>query len=161
MAEKTKDLSPTIWVKARILAAQSENFLRLRENASKAIGIGEYTLFKIENGDRDPFPDEVAGMAKVYGMPELACTYCHDFCPLGMDIPKAQATNLDQIAVSFYNASKNVLNARDTLMVVAKDGIESFGAIRKLEEVISDCEGVNQSLQDMKVLVDRRRLEGK
>jgi hypothetical protein len=46
-------------------------------------------------------------------------------------------------------------------MVVAKDGIESFGAIRKLEEVISDCEGVNQSLQDMKVLVDRRRLEGK
>ena len=160
MGEKINGSGPTVWYHSRVVASQKMKFWEARKNAAKAIGVGESTLYSVEKGDRQPLPDEVSGMARIYCMPELGPLYCHDYCPLGHDVPKVQSTNLDQICVRFYNASKNVLEARDTLMTVAKDGLDSFGALRKLEEVISDCQGVNQSLQDMKVLVGRRRLEG-
>lgn len=94
----------TIWKVARLKRAMTQPRYGSRLAAAQDIGMGESTLAAIENGDRIPLPEEVWMMAEVYNAPELKCTFCHDYCRLGVDVPKAEDASLEHIAVNAYNA---------------------------------------------------------
>ena len=149
----------TIWKVARLKRAMTQPRYGSRLAAAQDIVMGESTLAAIENGDRIPLPEEVWMMAEVYNAPELKCTFCHDYCRLGVDVPKAEDASLEHIAVNAYNVLRNTSQLRDSLMEIVADGKITDDEKPEMTRILKALDDVVQVAQDLKYAVQKSEIE--
>ena len=95
-------------------------------------------------------------MAEVYNAPELKCTFCHDYCRLGVDVPKAEDASLEHIAVNAYNVLRNTSQLRDNLMEIVADGKITDDEKPEMTRILKALDDVVQVAQD---IIRRTRLK--
>lgn len=159
MMKGLNDTGVTIWKIARIQRAKTYPRYRDRMAAAADLAMSASTLADIENGTREPLPDEVWAMSEIYGAPELRCTYCHDYCRLGSDVPKAENLSLDRISIQAYGTLKKAGEIKDSLMEIVADGKITEDEKPELRDIMKSLDDIVQVAQDLKVYVAKAKLE--
>ena len=144
------------YYKARMAAAEFNDNLKSREGASEIVGIERTRLARIELGSLTPYPEEALMMADVYNAPELLNYYCTTDCPIGRkNAIKAEAKNIEQVAVRAYMSLKNANAIRDTIMEIAEDGVIDESEKRKLDEVMAMLTEIVRVSEELKIAVKK------
>lgn len=107
-------------------------------------------LSRIESGVANPYPEEVHLMADLYNAPELRNYYCTEICPLGCDMPKVGAVDLDRITVRALSSFKKISQTEKILLDITEDGVISDDerpAMQKVLENLGELEAITQNLK--------------
>lgn len=155
MANITAKTSSNAFYQARCAAAAHNDQLRSREGAADIMSIDRGRLYRIESGIVNPYPEEVYLMADLYNAPELRNSYCTGICPLGCDMVKVDAAQLDRITVLAANAFRKIKGTNDTWLEIAADGVISEDEKKDLEMVLMNLEELEQVSQSLKLWVKK------
>lgn len=150
MANITAKTSSNVFFKARCTASTHNEQLKSRERAADVMSIDRGRLYRIENGIYNPYSEEVHLMADLYNAPELRNYYCTEICPLGCDMPKVSAVDLDRITVRALSSFKKISQTEKILLDITEDGIISDDerpAMKKVLENLGELEAIAQNLK--------------
>lgn len=150
MANITAKTSSNVFFKARCAASTHNEQLKSRERAADVMSIDRGRLYRIENGIYNPYSEEVHLMADLYNAPELRNYYCTEICPLGCDMPKVSAVDLDRITVRALSSFKKISQTEKILLDITEDGIISDDerpAMQKVLENLGELEAIAQNLK--------------
>ena len=137
--------------KARLEAARYNDRLFSKDGAAELLGISVSTLSDYELGITKVVPpDMVLKMADLYNAPELRNYYCTEICPLGCDMPKVGAVDLDRITIRALSSFKKISQTEKILLDITEDGIISDDerpAMQKVLENLGELEAIAQNLK--------------
>ena len=139
-----------IFYQARCKASTHNEQLSNREGAADLMSIDRGRIYRIESGVADPYPEEVHLMADLYNAPELRNYYCTEICPLGCDMPKVGAVDLDRITIRALSSFKKISQTEKILLDITEDGIISDDekpAMQKVLENLGELEAIAQNLK--------------
>ena len=139
-----------IFYQARCKASTHNEQLSNREGAADLMSIDRGRIYRIESGVADPYPEEVHLMADLYNAPELRNYYCTEICPLGCDMPKVGAVDLDRITIRALSSYKKISQTEKILLDITEDGIISDDerpAMQKVLENLGELEAIAQNLK--------------
>lgn len=137
---------------SRYEAAKHENSLSSREKAAERLGIDRTRLARIELGSVNPFPDEVAAMARAYNSPELCNYYCSTDCPIGQDtVKRVQLDDFDRLSLKVLGALKDVGELRDSLIEVSEDGVVNDYEIDKFASILESLDKIATTAQALSI----------
>ena len=139
-----------IFYQARCKASTHNEQLSNREGAADLMSIDRGRIYRIESGVADPYPEEVHLMADLYKAPELRNYYCTEICPLGCDMPKVGAVDLDRITIRALSSFKKISQTEKILLDITEDGIISDDerpAMQKVLENLGELEAIAQNLK--------------
>ena len=139
-----------IFYQARCKASTHNEQLSSREGAADLMSIDRGRIYSIESGVADPYPEEVHLMADLYNAPELRNYYCTEICPLGCDMPKVGAVDLDRITIRALSSFKKISQTEKILLDITEDGIISDDerpAMQKVLENLGELEAITQNLK--------------
>lgn len=139
-----------IFYQARCKASTHNEQLSSREGAADLMSIDRGRIYRIESGVADPYPEEVHLMADLYNAPELRNYYCTEICPLGCDMPKVGAVDLDRITIRALSSFKKISQTEKILLDITEDGIISDDerpAMQKVLENLGELEAITQNLK--------------
>ena len=139
-----------IFYQARCKASTHNEQLSSREGAADLMSIDRGRIYRIESGVADPYPEEVHLMADLYNAPELRNYYCTEICPLGCDMPKVGAVDLDRITVRALSSFKKISQTEKILLDITEDGVISDDerpAMHKVLENLGELEAITQNLK--------------
>ena len=139
-----------IFYQARCKASTHNEQLSNREGAADLMSIDRGRIYRIESGVADPYPEEVHLMADLYNAPELRNYYCTEICPLGCDMPKVGAVDLDRITIRALSSFKKISQTEKILLDITEDGIISDDerpAMQKVLENLGELEAITQNLK--------------
>ena len=114
--------------------------------------ISDSRLFKIENDETIPYPEEVYAMANSYKAPSLCNYYCANDCPLGQAyVPQVQVKELPIITLEMLAILNRLVKEKDRLIEITVDGkIDS--------EELSDFKRIRSELEKMSMTIDSLQL---
>lgn len=142
--------------KARIAAAKFNDRLNSQEGAAELLGISVSTLSDYELGlTKIVPPDIVIKMSSLYNAPELENYYCREMCPLGYEVPKIEAEELDRIAIKALSSLRRVSETKELLLDVTEDGVVSDDEKDDMNTILSNLEELEQIAQSLKVWVKK------
>ena len=148
------------YYKARIACAACNDRLASRESASELVGVERTRLARIELGSLVPYPEEVLMMSDTYNAPELLNYHCSTDCPIGRKmVVKADAKNIEQIALSAYISLKNAMVIKETIIEVAGDGVISECEKPKLAEVMSMLNEITKVATELSIIAKKLGVE--
>lgn len=129
-----------------------ENCELTRDKASELLEtISPDRLYKIEN-EKQPYPDEVLAMSKVYKRPELCNYYCTHECEIGkLYIPEVSVKELNQITLEMLATLNSLSREKERLVEIAVDGVIS-------ESEKPDFERIQATLNDMAAAISSLQL---
>ncbi len=151
MANITDETANSVFYKTRIAASRSNEQLSSREGAADILSIDRGRLYRIEKGVADPYPEEAHLMADLYNAPELRNYYCTEICPLGCDMPKVSAMNLDRITVRALSSFKAICQTEKLLLDIAGDGIVSEDEKPDFQKILDNLGELEEITQNLKV----------
>ena len=125
-----------IFYQARCKASTHNEQLSNREGAADLMSIDRGRIYRIESGVADPYPEEVHLMADLYNAPELRNYYCTEICPLGCDMPKVGAVDLDRITIRALSSFKKISQTEKILLDITEDGIISDDERPAMQKVL-------------------------
>lgn len=155
MANIAAKTSSNAFYKARCEAATHNEQLSSREGAADIMSIDRGRLYRIESGLVNPYPEEVHLMSDLYNAPELRNFYCTGMCPLGCDMPKANAANLDRITVKAISVFRKLSAAKELLLDITEDGVITEDEKPDLQAVLKTLEEVESVAQNLKIWVKK------
>ena len=145
MGRKSTKESKNIYQNAR----ESLNLSRARA-CELLEGISESRLFRIENGETLPYPEEVNVMAKVYKAPGLCNYYCANDCLLGQAyVPQVEVKDLPIITLEMLNILNLLTKEKDRLIEIAVDG-------RIDPDEVSDFKRIRSELEKMSMTIETK-----
>ena len=147
--------SSNVFYKARCEAAKHNETLSSREGAADIMSIDRGRLYRIESGIANPYPEEIHLMADLYKAPELENYYCTNICPLGGDMPKADISTLDRIAIRALVSFRKLSNTRELLLDITADGVISEDEKDDLQKILENLEELEASAQNLKIWVKK------
>ena len=131
-----------IFYQARCKASTHNEQLSNREGAADLMSIDRGRIYRIESGVADPYPEEVHLMADLYNAPELRNYYCTEICPLGCDMPKVGAVDLDRITIRALSSFKKISQTEDGII-----SDDERPAMQKVLENLGELEAIAQNLK--------------
>ena len=148
--------------KARLAAAQYNEKLFSKEGAAELLGVSVSTLSDYELGLTKIIPpDMVVKMSSLYNAPELENYYCTEMCPLGCEMPKVNADDLDRISIKALASFRKINETRELLLDITEDGViyeDEKEALNKVLKNLEELEGVTQNL---KIWIKKNMNDGK
>lgn len=135
---------------ARKQAAEKNALLNNCDSAQDIVHIERTRLIAIEKGQKLPYPEEVARMARVYDAPELCDGYCTGQCPIGKGEKPLLYQDLNQISTQLLASLYFLQNANDMIFSVLEDGTiapEEREAFRKALELLEKVSYGTRSLK--------------
>lgn len=150
-----------ILYQARCKASTYNEQLSSREGAADLMSIDRGRLYRIESGVADPYPEEIHLMADLYNAPELKNYYCTEICPLGCDMPKVAAVDLDRITVRALSSFKKISQTEKILLDITEDGIISDDERPAMQKVLENLGELEAIAQNLKVWVKKNLREMK
>ncbi|MCM1221216.1 MAG: XRE family transcriptional regulator [Lachnospiraceae bacterium] len=151
MSNITAKTSANVFYQARCKASAHNEQLSSRKGAADIMSIDRGRLYRIESGLVNPYPEEVHLMADLYNAPELRNYYCTEMCPLGCDIPKANADGLDRIAIKALSAFRRLGMAKELLLDITEDGVITEDEKPDLQTVLQSLSEVEEVAQNLKI----------
>ena len=155
MANITDETANSVFYKTRIAASKNNEQLSSREGAADILSIDRGRLYRIEKGVTDPYPEEVHLMADLYNAPELRNYYCTEICPLGCDMPKVSAVDLDRITIRALSSFKKISQTEKILLDITEDGIISDDERPAMQKVLENLVELEAIAQNLKVWVKK------
>ncbi len=159
MSNITAKTSANVFYQARCAASSHNDRLSSREGAADIMSIDRGRLYRIESGIINPYPEEVHLMADLYNLPELRNYYCTEMCPLGCDIPKINAEELDRIALKTLSTFRKVEETKELLLDITADGVISEDEKADMQKVLGNLEELEQIAQSLKLWVKKNMRE--
>lgn len=151
MPNITRKTSSNIFFQARCTASKHNEQLRSREGAADIMSIDRGRLYRIESGIANPYPEEIHLMADLYNAPELENYYCTNICPLGSNVPRADISSLDRIALHAISVLREVGNVQELLIDITADGVISVDEKEDMHKILGTLEEVEQVAQSIKL----------
>ena len=142
-------MDENIYRKARKKAAKQKPLLNNCESAQDLVYIERTKLLAIESGDKNPSPDDVVSMAKVYDAPELCNYYCTHQCPIGGDKPALMYEDLSEIAVRLMSAIHFLSETKDTIYRVFEDGKINDYEVDDFKKIIETVKKLSYSADSL------------
>ena len=144
-------LEENIYRKARKKAAKKTPLLNNCESAQDLVYIERTKLLAIESGDKNPSPDDVVSMARVYDAPELCNYYCTTQCPIGGGKPTLMYEDFNEIAVRLMSAIHFLNDAHDTIYRVFEDGRINDYEVEDFKKIIETLKKLSYSADSLEL----------
>ena len=125
-----------------------------REKASELLEwIPPEAIEKIENGKRDPRPDEVVQFSKKYKAPTLCNHYCRNYCDIGKEIemPEIKIGHLSQIIIKILNSLNTVQDKQKKLIEIAEDEIIEDKEIEEFIMIQKDLDNISSAVSSLRI----------
>lgn len=151
MSNVAAKTSANAFYKARRTASAHNEGLGSREGAADMMSIDRGRLYRIESGIANPYPEEVSLMADLYNAPELENHFCTNMCPLGGNVPKAEAADLDRITVNVLSAFRKLGETESLLLDIAEDGMVDESEKSDMKKVLEYLDELGRIAQNMKL----------
>lgn len=134
-----------------------------RERASELLqSVSESRLFRIENGEAIPYPEEIYAMANAYKVPSLCNYYCANDCPLGQAyVPQVQVKELPIITLEMLAILNRLVKEKDRLIEITVDGRISPDEIADFKRIRSELEKMSMTIDSMQLWLDNTIAAGK
>lgn len=146
---------------ARLAAAQYNERLFSKEGAAELLGVSVSTLSDYELGiTKSVPPDMVLKMADLYNAPELRNYYCREMCPLGGDMPVLELEDLDRITVKAMAGLRKAVEAKESLLDIAADGIITDDEKPALKKILATLDEISAVAQSLKVWTEKNMGQG-
>lgn len=114
--------------------------------------VSDSRLFRIENDETIPYPEEVYAMANAYKSPNLCNHYCSNDCPLGSKyVPKVQVKELPIVTLEMLAILNRLVKEKDRLVEITVDGHIS-------PDEIADFKRIRSELDKMQMTIDSLQL---
>lgn len=155
MSNVTAKTSSNVFYQSRCAASSHNEQLKSREGAADIMSIDRGRLYRIESGIVNPYPEEIHLMADLYNAPELRNYYCTEMCPLGCDIPKANAEALDRIAIKALSSFRKLGETKELLLDITEDGVISEDEKGDLQTILSNLEELESIAQNLRLWVKK------
>ncbi len=152
MSKTATKAADNIYYISRYEASQEDESLSSREKAAEQLGIDRTRLARIELGSVNPFPDEVAAMARTYNCPELCNYYCSTDCPIGMNtVKRVQLDDFDRLSLKVLGALKDVGDLRDSIIEVSEDGMVHDYEMEKFMSILESLDKIATTAQALSI----------
>ena len=127
-----------------------------RERASELLKcVSVSRLFRIEEGETIPYPEEVYAMANMYKAPNLCNYYCANDCPLGQAyVPQVQVKELPIITLEMLAILNRLVKEKDRLVEITVDGKIDPGEIADFKRIRSELEKMSMTIDSMQLWLD-------
>ena len=124
--------------------------------------ISESRLFRIENGETYPYPEEVYAMANMYKAPSLCNYYCANDCPLGQAyVPQVQVKELPIITLEMLAILNRLVKEKDRLIEITVDGQISPDEAEDFKCIRSELEKMSMAIDSLQLWIDNTIAAGK
>ncbi len=124
--------------------------------------ISDSRLFKIENDETVPYPEEVYTMANVYKAPHLCNYYCANDCRLGQAyVPQVEIKELPIITLEMLAILNRLVKEKDRLIEITVDGEISPEEIADFKRIRSELETMSMTIDSMQLWLDNTIASGK
>ena len=151
----TKAMS-NVFCSARLEASKYNDKLRSRDGAAEMLGYASSsTIADWELGVSIPTPEAVLKMADLYKAPELMNHYCTQLCPLGKNMPKVEALDLDRITVRALATFNRVSRTKELLLDITEDGVITEAERGDLKAIMTNLEELEKVAQNLKCWVKK------
>lgn len=144
--------------RARKLAAAKNPLLNNCETAQDIVRIERTRLIAIENGQKTPYPDEVARMAEVYHAPELCNQYCTGQCSIGCKSETLLYDDLNQISAHLMAALHFLEGANDSIYEVLEDGKITEDEQSEFAHILQTLDKITYGAQSLKLWAQKNGL---
>ena len=123
--------------------------------------VSDSRLFKIENDETIPYPEEVYAMANAYKAPSLCNYYCANDCPLGQAyVPQVQVKELPIITLEMLAILNRLVKEKDRLIEITVDGKISPEEISDFKRIRSELEKMSMTIDSMQLWLDNTIASG-
>ncbi len=139
-----------------------ENLNLSRAQACELLqSISESRLFRIENGETNPYPEEIYAMANTYKTPSLCNYYCANDCPLGQAyVPQVQIKELPIITLEMLAILNRLVKEKDRLIEITVDGIIDPNETADFKRIRSELEKMSMVIDSMQLWIDNTIASG-
>ena len=147
-----------IYRKARKEAAKDDPTLDSAERVSDLIGIDKGKLLKIENGEKEPTPEQVKWMIGKYNAPELANYFCTHQCPLGNKKLAITKGSLQELSWQLLSNLHFIDEIEDKIFKIAADGEISSTEKAEFKEMISKIRALAGTAESLEVWAKKNNI---
>ena len=124
-------------------------------------GVSESRLYRIENGETIPYPEEIFAMAKGYKAPGLCNYYCANDCPLGQAyVPEVQVKELPVITLEMLAILNRIVREKDRLVEITVDGKIEPDEIADFKRIRSELEKMSMTIDSLQLWIDNTIASG-
>lgn len=133
-----------------------------RDRASELLKcVSVSRLFRIEEGETIPYPEEVYAMANMYKAPNLCNYYCANDCPLGQAyVPQVQVKELPIITLEMLAILNRLVKEKDRLVEITVDGKIDPDEIADFKRIRSELEKMSLTIDSMQLWLDNTIASG-
>ena len=112
-------------------------------------------LFKIENDETIPYPEEVYAMANAYKAPSLCNYYCANDCPLGQAyVPQVQVKELHVITLEMLAIRNRLVKEKDRLIEITVYGKLDSDELSDFKRIRSELEKMSMTIDSLQLWLD-------
>ena len=117
--------------------------------------VSESRLYRIENGESLPYPEEVSAMSKAYKVPGLCNYYCANDCPLGQNrVAVVPEKELPIITLEILSILNRLSSEKDRLIEISADGKISQDEMRDFKRIRERLEEMSSSIDALQLWLD-------
>lgn len=117
--------------------------------------VSDSRLFRIENGETIPYPEEVYAMANTYKMPSLCNYYCANDCTLGQAyVPQVEVKELPIITLEMLAVLNRLVKEKDRLIEITVDGKISPDELSDFKRIKTELEKMSMTIDSMQMWLD-------
>ena len=123
--------------------------------------VSDSRLFKIENDETIPYPEEVFAMANAYKAPSLCNYYCANDCPLGQAyVPQVQVKELPIITLEMLAILNRLVKEKDRLVEITVDGKIDSTELSDFKRIRSELEKMSMTIDSLQLWLDNMIASG-
>ena len=123
--------------------------------------VSDSRLYRIENGETIPYPEEVFAMANAYKVPSLCNYYCANDCPLGQAyVPQVQIKELPIITLEMLAILNRLVKEKDRLIEITVDGKIDADEVEDFKRIRSELEKMSMTIDAMQLWLDNTIASG-
>ena len=124
-------------------------------------GVSESRLYRIENDETIPYPEEVLAMSKTYKSPGLCNYYCANDCPLGQAyVPEVQVKELPIITLEMLAILNRIVKEKDRLIEITVDGKIDEDEIADFRRIRDELEKMAMTINSLQLWIDNTIASG-
>lgn len=146
----------SVFYKARMEAARTNEMLRSREGAAEVLGLDRTRIARIELGTIYPYPEEVVLMADAYNAPELMNYFCCMDCPIGKrTFTPTGLQELDRMTIDILAAVEGIGGVNAKLLRIVSDGKISREELPDMQQILKALQEVSKAASELQIYLSK------
>lgn len=143
------------------LAREEAGFTRAQASEISGDLLSDSQIEKIESERKQPYPEEVLTMARIYKNPGLCNVYCSQVCAIGQEyVPHVEVKDLSHIAMEVLLSVNRLAREKERLVEISVDDKITDDELEDFARIRNELNSISMTVTALQLWVDKMLASG-